>query len=46
MAAQLADSAGFADVRDVILGRSIPYGVAIAAGGWAAGSRMLMAASG
>jgi prepilin peptidase CpaA len=46
VAAQLADSAGFADVRDVILGRSIPYGVAIAAGGWAAGWRMLMAASG
>jgi prepilin peptidase CpaA len=41
-AAQLADSTGLADIRDVLLGRSIPYGVAIAAGGWVAGSRMLM----
>jgi prepilin peptidase CpaA len=41
-AAQIADSAGLADIRDVILGRSIPYGVAIAVGGWVAGSRMLM----
>jgi prepilin peptidase CpaA len=45
-AAQLADSAGLADIRDVILGRSIPYGVAIAAGGWAAGYRMLMHSGG
>jgi prepilin peptidase CpaA len=44
--AQLADSAGFADIRDVILGRSIPYGVAIAVGGWVAAWRMLNAAGG
>lgn len=44
--AQAAEAAGFADIRDVILGRSIPYGVAIAAGGWAAGWRMLMHAGG
>jgi prepilin peptidase CpaA len=44
--AQIADSAGFADIRDVILGRSIPYGVAIAVGGWVAGWRMLMHAGG
>ena len=45
-AAQLADAAGFADIRDVILGRSIPYGVAIAVGGWAVGWRLLSAAGG
>ena len=44
--AQIADSAGLGDIRDVILGRSIPYGVAIAAGGWVAGWRMLMNANG
>ena len=44
--AQAVEAAGFADIRDVILGRSIPYGVAIAAGGWVAGWRMLMNASG
>ena len=44
--AQAAEAAGFAEIRDVILGRSIPYGIAIAAGGWAAGWRMLMTAGG
>ena len=34
-AARIAETAGFAEVRDIVLGRSIPYGVAIAFGGWA-----------
>ena len=45
-AAQIAETAGFADIRDIVLGRSIPYGVAIAVGGWAVGWRMLSAAGG
>jgi prepilin peptidase CpaA len=44
--AQLAETAGFSEVRDIVLGRSIPYGVAIAVGGWVVGGRMLMTAGG
>ena len=44
--AQIAETAGFREVRDIVLGRSIPYGVAIAAGGWVVGGRMLSAAGG
>jgi prepilin peptidase CpaA len=44
--AQVAESAGCNEIRDIVLGRAIPYGVAIAVGGWVVGGRMLMAASG
>jgi prepilin peptidase CpaA len=44
--AQLAETAGFSEIRDIVLGRSIPYGVAIAVGGWVVGGRMLMTAGG
>jgi prepilin peptidase CpaA len=44
--AQIADTVGYNDIRDIILGRSIPYGVAIAVGGWVVGGRMLIAAGG
>jgi prepilin peptidase CpaA len=44
--ARVAETAGFAEVRDIVLGRSIPYGVAIAAGGWVVGAGMLTAAGG
>jgi Flp pilus assembly protein protease CpaA len=42
-AAQMAETAGFCEIRDVVLGRSIPYGVAIAAGGWVVGVRLIPA---
>jgi hypothetical protein len=35
--AQIADVAGFSEIRDIVLGRSIPYGVAMAVGGWVVG---------
>jgi prepilin peptidase CpaA len=41
--AQIAETAGFCEIRDVVLGRSIPYGVAIAAGGWVVGVRLIPA---
>jgi prepilin peptidase CpaA len=44
--AQIADVAGFSEIRDIVLGRSIPYGVAMAVGGWVVGGRMLMTAGG
>ena len=46
LVAQIGETAGLREIRDIVLGRSIPYGVAIAVGGWVVGARMLMIAGG
>jgi prepilin peptidase CpaA len=44
--ALVAEAIGCGAIRDVVLGRAIPYGVAIAAGGCTVGARMLVEAGG
>jgi prepilin peptidase CpaA len=41
--ARLAEVTGCEDIRDAVLGRAIPYGVAIAAAGWIVGGPVLLA---
>lgn len=44
--ARVAEVVGFSDVGEVLLGRSIPYGIAIALAGWIVGGPHLMALDG
>ena len=43
--AMALDKAGRIQARDAILGRAVPYGVAIAAGGWAVGLGLIVGGS-
>lgn len=44
--ARVADLGGCPDLRDAVLGQTIPYGVAIAAAGWLIGAPALLASGG